>query len=109
MLFWSASVLVTFAVKKLILILLLLFAAGLADAAIRLYERSIIQASDNHIRGRIVGTQALLSRAGFLIGFFIAPFLTSAFSLLGMVSLFQAGTIAAVLIINFSLRKKALL
>lgn len=98
---WSLLIMLAFAVTQLILILLLLFFVGLFEAAIRLYDRTIMQKSDNHIRGRILGVQSLLSRIGFLIGFFVAPFFTAAISLQGMVTILQLCSIAAVFVCSF--------
>lgn len=94
-----AAVLFTavFATDMMPVVLVFLFLAGLFDAGAQMYHRTIMQESDNEIRGRVFGVQALMMRLGFLAGFAVMPWLVGTFSLLGMVMAINGVVILVVL------------
>ncbi|WP_246939419.1 MFS transporter [Bacillus pinisoli] len=67
------------------LILIIAFFTGLFDASYTTLYATILQKSNNQIRGRIFGVGMLLKSLGFALGFIVAPILMEAFSLKNMV------------------------
>ncbi|MFS0553529.1 MFS transporter [Brevibacillus sp. 179-C9.3 HS] len=78
-----------FAVSDAVVVLLLLTFAGLFTSAAQVYESTLLQQAKNELRGKVMGVQGLLSRSGYFVGFLIAPFMTGAFTLFGMMVLAQ--------------------
>lgn len=88
-------------------ILAFLFLAGFIDAVTQMAQRTLLQTSDNLVRGRVLGIQAFFIRFGYLSGFLLEPFLVSWFSLFGMVLFVQGLVVAAVAIISLPLLNSA--
>ncbi|MFT4412397.1 MFS transporter [Fredinandcohnia humi] len=57
------------------IIFLFAFFTGIFDACFTTLHSTILQKSDNHIRGRIFGVGMLLKSFGFALGFIVAPVL----------------------------------
>ncbi|WP_134684315.1 MFS transporter [Brevibacillus migulae] len=74
-----------------------LFLAGLVDAATQTFHRTLMQQADNSIRGRVLGVQSLLNRAGYLCGFLCVPLILGWTKLSGMVLIIQGGIGVAIL------------
>jgi MFS family permease len=85
------------------------FLTGIFDACFTTLHATILQKTENHIRGRIFGVGMLLKSLGFALGFVVAPILLDSLSLPIMVWIFH-GTliITTVLVICYSssLKKK---
>ncbi|RSK29149.1 MFS transporter [Bacillus sp. HMF5848] len=75
------------------------FFTGVFDAGFTTLHATILQKTDNHIRGRIFGVGMLLKSLGFALGFVVAPILLEASSLKMMVSFFHGSFIAITLVI----------
>lgn len=85
------------------------FFTGIFDACFTTLHATILQKTDNHIRGRIFGVGMLLKSLGFALGFVVAPILLEVLSLAKMVWIFHGTLISTtilVLIYTSSLRKK---
>lgn len=67
------------------IVLLFAFFTGIFDACFTTLHATILQKTDNHIRGRIFGVGMLLKSLGFAMGFVVAPILLEALSLAKMV------------------------
>jgi len=93
-----------FATDLIPVMLVFLFLAGLVDAGIQMYHRTIMQESENEIRGRVFGVQALMNRLGFLAGFAMMPWLVGSYSLLGMVLIINGVVLLAVLLTGVQAR-----
>lgn len=93
-----------FATNATLVVLILLFMGGMVDAGSQLYHRTIMQESDNVIRGRVFGVQTLMNRFGFLAGFAVIPWLVRSFSLLGMVTAINAVVLVVVLMAGYKSR-----
>ncbi|ASS76790.1 hypothetical protein CIG75_18810 [Tumebacillus algifaecis] len=83
------------------------FLTGLFDAVSVTSKATILQQSDNAIRGRIMGVSGFLNRTGFGIGFLVAPHVLEAFSLPVMVMIFHGTIILSLLLGLGNLRRKA--
>ncbi|QRG70786.1 MFS transporter [Brevibacillus choshinensis] len=100
-------VMLAFAGTTRVSVLALLAVAGLFAGAAQVYESTLLQQADNHIRGRVMGVQSLLSRIGFFIGFVAAPPLAAWTGLFGMVALAQLLFLLGLLGLgSFYLRKR---
>ncbi len=93
----AVVIVAAFLIEAAVPVLLLLFAAGVFQAAVSLYKRIILQQSDNEVRGRVLGVQSLFMRIGFFLGFLAAPSVSGLLSLPGMVLGSQCLLIGAVL------------
>lgn len=92
------------------IILLFAFLTGIFDACFTTLHATILQKTDNHIRGRIFGVGMLLKSLGFALGFVVAPVLLEALSLPKMVWIFHGTLITtSVLVMIYStlIRNKA--
>ncbi|MDP4161717.1 MAG: MFS transporter [Bacillota bacterium] len=110
----SLSFILLFSSTNLLFIMPLAFVTGAVDGSVGILFSTILQNTENAIRGRVFGVSALINRLGFAVGFLVTPMLIKAVSLSKMV-LIMHGTvmlsiIAALLLIYFStvLRKKLL-
>lgn len=83
------------------------FFTGIFDACFTTLHATILQKTDNHIRGRIFGVGMLLKSLGFALGFVVAPVLLDSLSLPRMVWIFHGTLITTtVLVILYSIRLK---
>ncbi|OCA91506.1 MFS transporter [Bacillus sp. FJAT-27225] len=92
------------------MVLIFAFVTGVFDAGFITLYATILQKTDNTIRGRIFGVGMLLKSLGFALGFVVAPILLKALSLEKMVWIFHGSFITITLIFMFysiSLQKKA--
>lgn len=91
------------------IILSFAFLTGIFDACFTTLHATILQKTDNHIRGRIFGVGMLLKSLGFALGFVVAPALLETLSLAKMVWIFHGTLITtsiAVMIYSNTNRKK---
>jgi MFS family permease len=91
------------------IVLAFAFLTGIFDACFTTLHATILQKTDNYIRGRIFGVGMLLKSLGFATGFIVAPILLEAFSLAKMVWIFHGTLITTsflVLVISSTNRKK---
>jgi MFS family permease len=75
------------------------FFTGIFDATFTTLHATILQKTDNYIRGRIFGVGMLLKSLGFALGFIVAPILLDYFSLPQMVWIFHGTLITATLLV----------
>ncbi|WP_436372087.1 MFS transporter [Cytobacillus sp. BC1816] len=75
------------------------FLTGVFDACFTTLHATILQKTDNHIRGRIFGVGMLLKSLGFALGFVAAPLVLEVFSLAKMVWIFHGTLISASIIV----------
>jgi MFS family permease len=80
-----------------VVILIIAFLTGLFDASYTTLYSTILQKSDNHIRGRIFGVGMLLKSLGFALGFIVAPILMDVLSMKNMVWILHGTFITATL------------
>ncbi|GAA0329763.1 MFS transporter [Bacillus carboniphilus] len=81
---------------------------GVFDASFTTLHATILQKTDNHIRGRIFGVGMLLKSLGFAVGFIIAPTLLKVMDMPQMVWILH-GTLITVTIVIVLLAGKHLL
>lgn len=81
------------------IVLIFAFFTGIFDACFTTLHATILQKTDNYIRGRIFGVGMLLKSLGFALGFVVAPFLLEALSLPKMVWIFHGTLIATSLFV----------
>lgn len=90
-------------------VLMFAFFTGIFDACFTTLHATILQQTDNYIRGRIFGVGMLLKSLGFALGFLVAPILLEALSLAKMVWIFHGtliiSSILVILISNAGPRK----
>jgi MFS family permease len=90
-------------------VLMFAFFTGIFDACFTTLHATILQQTDNYIRGRIFGVGMLLKSLGFALGFVVAPLLLEALSLAKMVWIFHGtliiSSILVILISNAGTRK----
>jgi MFS family permease len=79
-------------------ILLFAFMTGIFDACFTTLHASILQRSDNYIRGRVFAVGMLLKSLGFALGFIVAPMLLNALSMTQMVWILHGTLISTALI-----------
>ena len=77
------------------------FLTGVFDAGFTTLHATILQKTDNHIRGRIFGVGMLLKSLGFALGFIVAPILLEAFTLPKMVWILHGTLITTTIIIFY--------
>jgi MFS family permease len=85
------------------------FLTGIFDAAFTTLHATILQKTENHIRGRIFGVGMLLKSLGFALGFVVAPLLLNISSLPQMVWVFHGTLITTtifVFVYSSSINKK---
>jgi MFS family permease len=85
------------------------FLTGIFDACFTTLHATILQKTDNHIRGRIFGVGMLLKSLGFALGFVVAPILLESLSLSKMVWIFHGTLISTTILVLLylsSLKKK---
>ncbi|CAM3790152.1 MFS transporter [Mesobacillus thioparans] len=91
------------------IVLMFAFLTGIFDACFTTLHATILQKTDNYIRGRIFGVGMLLKSLGFALGFVVAPILLEALSLAKMVWVFHGtlitSSILVILVSNASMRK----
>ncbi|MBT2661202.1 MFS transporter [Bacillus sp. ISL-45] len=75
--------------KNVWIVLLFAFFTGVFDACFTTLHATILQKTENYIRGRIFGVGMLLKSLGFALGFVIAPLLLEALTLAKMVWVFH--------------------
>ncbi|MBT2687750.1 MFS transporter [Bacillus sp. ISL-47] len=103
----SAGFITFFSNISLWIILPFAFLTGIFDACFTTLHATILQKTDNHIRGRIFGVGMLLKSLGFALGFVVAPVLLEAFSLPKMVWIFHGTLITtSILVLLYSLGKQ---
>lgn len=83
------------------IILIFAFLTGIFDACFTTLHATILQNTNNDIRGRIFGVGMLLKSLGFALGFIFAPIFIEAFSLTKMVWIFHGTLIMTSLFIMF--------
>jgi MFS family permease len=76
------------------------FFTGVFDAGFTTLHSTILQKTDNHIRGRIFGVGMLLKSLGFALGFVVAPILLETLTLPKMVWVLHGTLITSTLIIT---------
>lgn len=81
------------------IILMFAFFTGIFDACFTTLHATILQRTDNHIRGRIFGVGMLLKSLGFAIGFVIAPILLKQMPMPKMVWVLHGSLIIITLIV----------
>lgn len=74
---------------------------GIFDACFTTLHATILQKSDNHIRGRIFGVGMLLKSLGFAGGFVIAPIVLKHVTMPQMVWIFHGTLISSTILITF--------
>ncbi|WP_430509216.1 MFS transporter [Gottfriedia solisilvae] len=89
--------------KLLAFILFFAFFTGLFDAAAGTYFSSMIQQTENKIRGRIFGVTNLLNRLGFTLGFVASSLLLKVLTMPHLVWLFHGSMIMIILVISIIL------
>ncbi len=77
------------------------FFTGIFDACFTTLHATILQKTDNYIRGRIFGVGMLLKSLGFALGFVIAPILLERMSMPNMVWILHGTLIVTTLITLF--------
>jgi MFS family permease len=77
------------------------FLTGIFDACFTTLHATILQKTDNHIRGRIFGVGMLLKSLGFALGFVVAPILLESLSLPNMVWIFHGTLITTTVFVIF--------
>jgi MFS family permease len=77
------------------IVLMFAFFTGIFDACFTTLHATILQKTDNYIRGRIFGVGMLLKSLGFALGFVVAPVLLEALSLAKMVWIFHGTLITS--------------
>jgi MFS family permease len=83
------------------------FLTGIFDACFSTLHSTILQKTDNYIRGRIFGVGMLLRSLGFALGFVVAPILLNSLSLPKMVWIFHGTLITTTsLVLIYSIRIK---
>ncbi|NLP52007.1 MFS transporter [Bacillus sp. RO1] len=92
-------------------ILFFAFLTGIFDACFTTLHASILQKSDNYIRGRVFAVGMLLKSLGFALGFVIAPILLKGLTMPQMVLILHGTLITTSLIIfivasNWSNKKR---
>ncbi|MFZ3591440.1 MFS transporter [Bacillus sp. DJP31] len=75
------------------------FLTGIFDAAFTTLHATILQKTDNHIRGRIFGIGMLLKSLGFALGFIIAPILLKGLTMPQMVWVLHGTFITTTLVV----------
>lgn len=93
------------------IVFLFAFFTGIFDATFTTLHATILQKTDNYIRGRIFGVGMLLKSLGFALGFIVAPILLEYFSLPKMVWMFHGTLITTTLLVLLyarGMRKKNL-
>ncbi|MCA1031216.1 MFS transporter [Bacillus timonensis] len=78
------------------------FFTGIFDACFNTLHATILQKSDNHIRGRIFGVGMLLKSLGFALGFIVAPVLLKHFTMPGMVWILHGTMITTTVIVSIT-------
>ncbi|WP_456275301.1 MFS transporter [Bacillus sp. AK128] len=84
--------------EAIVIILIIAFLTGLFDASYTTLYSTILQKTENHIRGRIFGVGMLLKSLGFALGFIVAPILMDAFSMKNMVWILHGTFITATIV-----------
>lgn len=84
---------------SLLIVLAFAFFTGIFDACFTTLHATILQKTDNHIRGRIFGVGMLLKSLGFALGFVVAPILLEALSLPKIVWIFHGTLITTSLLV----------
>jgi MFS family permease len=91
------------------IVLLCAFVTGMFDAVAMTSMATLLQQSDNAIRGRVFGVSSMLNKLGFGLGFIVVPFLIEALSLQKMIYMMHGtiiiGAIIAIYIYNQWLEK----
>jgi MFS family permease len=95
----STGFITFFSSTKLWIVLPFAFLTGIFDACFTTLHATILQKTDNYIRGRIFGVGMLLKSLGFALGFVVAPFILRAFTLPKMVSIFHGTLITTTILI----------
>ncbi|MFD2443925.1 MFS transporter [Bacillus sp. CGMCC 1.16607] len=72
---------------------------GVFDACFTTLHATILQKTENHIRGRIFGVGMLLKSLGFALGFVVAPILLESLSLAKMVWVFHGTLITTCVVV----------
>jgi hypothetical protein len=96
--FMSAGFITYFQMSTLATILPFAFLTGVFDAGSGTIYNTIMQKSDNHIRGRVFGVSMLINRGGFAIGFVVVPLLLEVVKLPHMVWIMHGTVITSLLI-----------
>ncbi|MEW8987604.1 MAG: MFS transporter, partial [Bacillus sp. (in: firmicutes)] len=105
--FMSTGFIIFLSNMNLWIVLMFAFFTGIFDACFTTLHATILQKTDNYIRGRIFGVGMLLKSLGFALGFVVAPILLDALSLAKMVWVFHGTLITtSILVMNYSRSKK---
>src|SRR6185312_15707830 len=78
--FMSSGFITYFSMHTVATILPFAFLTGIFDAGSGTIYSSLLQMSDNHIRGRVFGISSLINRGGYCIGFIVVPLLLEKFA-----------------------------
>lgn len=99
MLLWFAfSLMFTYSVPLSLWTFAALLFAGFFEGRCQTYYYSLLQQTDETIRGRLFGWHSVNTRIGYFAGFLFTPFLTEAFSIGFAVMVVQAILAAAILL-----------
>lgn len=99
MLLWFAfSLMFTYSVPLSLWTFAALLFAGFFEGRCQTYYYSLLQQTDETIRGRLFGLHSVNTRIGYFAGFLFTPFLTEAFSIGFAVMVVQAILAAAILL-----------
>ncbi|KPB05380.1 MFS transporter [Bacillus sp. CHD6a] len=83
------------------IILIFAFLTGIFDACFTTLHASILQKSDNYIRGRVFAVGMLLKSLGFALGFVVAPILLKGLTMPQMALILHGTLITTSLVILF--------
>jgi MFS family permease len=81
------------------IVLLFAFLTGIFDASFTTLHATILQKTDNYIRGRIFGVGMLLKSLGFALGFVVAPIVLKSLTLPKMVWIFHGTLITTCILV----------
>ncbi|WP_462413263.1 MFS transporter [Neobacillus sp. Marseille-QA0830] len=100
--FMSTGFMTFFSNTTIWFVLSFAFFTGIFDASFTTLHATILQNTDNYVRGRIFGVGMLLKSLGFMLGFVVAPILLNALSLTKMVWAFHGTSILTCMIVWLS-------
>lgn len=110
LLLFSAIISIAFLFELAPVTFLILLLAGAAEAMVQVCHYTLLQRSDERVRGRLLGLNTLATRCGFLAGFGAAPLLAEVTSLPHSVWAIQAALVMCCvvhLLRKYYSRKKA--
>lgn len=81
LLLFATFVSITFIYELTPVTFLILLLVGATEAMVQVCHYTLLQRSDEHVRGRLFGLNTLATRCGFLVGFGLVPLLAEVTSL----------------------------